>query len=365
MVATPSAVRSASVAATTKSGSSTPAISASVSWCDWSEALPTAWRSEVSHATEAMTVTMPTADAANAPQARAAEPPTARKRTHSARPAIAATACTASIGFDAAPRARPRLSRATAPNVKTAIQSISSGGRGGAVQRLLELGLGVLGQRRLQDGAAVLAEPFDRLVGGHLLDDDEQRRRARLEHVAHLLDELLVEPGLLDLAHERAEAGADGHAEDGHEEQQPEQQAPEHAPGGAAADGVMVRRDLVLAVGGADDRGDGIRLDDQVLREPLHLRLGQRRGGLVVVADGDEVGHVAVLLRSGVVAADRTSGLARAHHPMGMMPASLNHSRLPPCPEALARRASGRESNGSAARRAGTAGRSGAPARPG
>src|SRR5262245_44512822 len=78
-----------------------------------------------------------------------------------------------------------------------------------AVQRVLEFLLRVLGQGRLQDRAAVLAHRLDGLVGGDLLQHQEQRRGARLEHAADLVLELLVDAGLGELAHERAHPGAD------------------------------------------------------------------------------------------------------------------------------------------------------------
>src|SRR4051812_21296339 len=113
---------------------------------------------------------------------------------------------------------------------------VCSDSRDGGVspEGFLELALRVFGQGRFQYGAAVLAQGGNRLVRRDLLDDQEERRRARLEHVAHLLLELVVDARLLELAHQRSEAGAEGHAEDRHEEEHPEQEAPEPAPGRAA-----------------------------------------------------------------------------------------------------------------------------------
>src|SRR4051794_31588301 len=167
-----------------------------------------------------------------------------------------------------------------------------SGLRGGlAVQRGLELGLRLVGERGLQDGPAELLQAGDGLVGRRLLDDDEQRRGPRLDHVADLLLEALVDARLLDLPEQGAEAGADRHPEHRDEEQQAEQHAPEHAPGRARAHGMVVGGHLVLAIGVADDHRDRVGLDDQVLGH-LVDRVGREGGGpLVVVADGDEVRH--------------------------------------------------------------------------
>src|SRR5215469_18970581 len=98
------------------------------------------------------------------------------------------------------------------------------------VQRRLQFLLVFLGQRGLQDGAAILAHRLDGLVRGDLLQHQEQARRARLEQVTDLLLELLVDTGLAQLAHEGAHPGADAHAEDRDEEQQAEEEPPEHAP---------------------------------------------------------------------------------------------------------------------------------------
>src|SRR3954454_781380 len=106
----------------------------------------------------------------------------------------------------AAPRRRGRLRR----NISARLRR----NRSRALQRLLQLGFGLLRQRRLQDRAAVLLESFDGLVRRDLLEDEEEGRRARLQRVAHLILELLVDAGLLDLAHQRAETGADCEAEE-------------------------------------------------------------------------------------------------------------------------------------------------------
>src|SRR5689334_22919996 len=134
-----------------------------------------------------------------------------------------------------------------------------------AVQCVLEFLFGVLGQRCLQDRAAVLAHRLDGLVGGYLLQHQEQRRVARLDHAADLLLELLVDAGLGELAHERAHPGSHRHPEYRDEEQQAEQEPPEHAPGRSAADHVVSGVDVIAAVFIPNDHRDRVRLDDQVL----------------------------------------------------------------------------------------------------
>src|SRR3954463_5453704 len=88
-----------------------------------------------------------------------------------------------------------------------------------AVKRFLQLALGFLGQRGLEHRPAVLAQPVHGLVGRDLLDHDEQRRGAGLQHVADLLLELLVDAALLDLPEHRAQTGPYGHSEHRDEEQ--------------------------------------------------------------------------------------------------------------------------------------------------
>src|SRR3954466_4198364 len=99
-----------------------------------------------------------------------------------------------------------------------------------AVQSLLQLGLGLLGERRLQDGAAELAQRLDGLVRRPRLDHEEQRRAAGLQLVANLLLELFPDRALGQLAGQRAEPGPHGHAEQRDGEEYAEQQAPEHSP---------------------------------------------------------------------------------------------------------------------------------------
>src|SRR4051794_5304942 len=99
-----------------------------------------------------------------------------------------------------------------------AILCTSSARARDSVQRILQLVLGVLRERRLEHGPAELAEALDRLVGRDLLDSHEQGGRAGLAHVAPLLLDLPVDAGLLHLAEQCAEARAHRHAEHGYEE---------------------------------------------------------------------------------------------------------------------------------------------------
>src|ERR1700753_920724 len=62
-----------------------------------------------------------------------------------------------------------------------------------AVQGLHELLLGVVGQRSLQDGAAVRAQRLGELVRGDLADDDQERGGARLHQFLHALPEVVLD----------------------------------------------------------------------------------------------------------------------------------------------------------------------------
>ena len=68
---------------------------------------------------------------------------------------------------------------------------------------------------------------------------------------------------------------------------------PQNMPGGSRSDGVMVGGHPQLALAVADDRRHRIGLDHQVLLELPDLVHGRQRGGLVRVADGDQVRHAA------------------------------------------------------------------------
>ena len=94
------------------------------------------------------------------------------------------------------------------------------------MQSLLDLLLGLLGKGAPNDRSTELAERLDGLVCGHLLDDHEQRRGPRLELPANLVDEVLVDTGLLDLE-EPFEACADRCTKDRNEEHTGEEQTPE------------------------------------------------------------------------------------------------------------------------------------------
>ena len=89
--------------------------------------------------------------------------------------------------------------------------------------------------------------PDRSLVRGDLLNHEEQRGGARLQHAADLILELRVDAGLGDLAHQGAKPRADGRPEDRDEEQHPEQQSPLHAPARPPADQVMAGVHVVIA----------------------------------------------------------------------------------------------------------------------
>src|SRR5206468_3939614 len=101
--------------------------------------------------------------------------------------------------------------------------------------------------------AAVLPQAFDRLLGRHRLNEEEEARGAGLDHGANARRELRVDAGLCDLGKDRAEARADRDTADWDEEDDPEEKAPEHAPSGASRDRMMVGRNLILALAAADD----------------------------------------------------------------------------------------------------------------
>jgi len=162
---------------------------------------------------------------------------------------------------------------------------------GFAVQSLLDLLLGLLGQGAPDDRSAELTERPDGLVWGHLLHDHEQRRGPRLELPADLVDEVLVDTGLFDLAEEPSEACADRYTQDRDEEQTAEEQPPEHAPHRPSSDRVMVGSGLVLPVLVAHDRRNGIGLDHEVRLELVDLVHGRQSRGGVRIRDRDQVGH--------------------------------------------------------------------------
>ena len=134
---------------------------------------------------------------------------------------------------------------------------------------VLELLLLLFGQVGAHELGARALHGGQELVFGHLADEQEPAGLARRHRVAHLLQHLLVDARLAELAEQGAHAGADGKAEEGHEEQQAEEHAPEGAAHGARADQVGVVLDVRLAVGVAHDLGGVLQLDDHVL---LHLR---------------------------------------------------------------------------------------------
>src|SRR5215472_4444262 len=99
---------------------------------------------------------------------------------------------------------RPEASRAsTQPSVASSPGSSGCLARLLAMQRVLQLLLGLLGEGGLEDGAAVLGQRIHGLVRGHLLDHHEERRRAGVQHLADLVLEALIDTSLADISHER------------------------------------------------------------------------------------------------------------------------------------------------------------------
>src|ERR1700760_3243306 len=115
--------------------------------------------------------------------------------------------CAGTPGLAARERAARTSGRPPAPWPAAATREASADGRA-RLQGVLQL-LGVLVRERGPDhGAAVLLQRGDRLVRRRLLDHHEQRGRARLEVVAHLLLERLVDSLLAEVAEQRPHPGA-------------------------------------------------------------------------------------------------------------------------------------------------------------
>src|SRR5262245_36471268 len=118
--------------------------------------------------------------------ARYAPPPTAAARRSGRRLNIVSAYCPMGTGgplarvsaFGQGPAGRVHDPGAAATTLGLLCGAVT------AVQGVLEFLLVVLGQGRLQDRAAVLAHRLDGLVGGDLLEHQEQRRGAGLEHAA-------------------------------------------------------------------------------------------------------------------------------------------------------------------------------------
>jgi hypothetical protein len=142
------------------------------------------------------------------------------------------------------------------------------------------------------DRPAELTECRECLVWGHLLHDHEQRRGPRLQLPADLVDELLVDTGLLDLAKEPSEACSDRYTQDRDEKPTAEEQPPEHSPRRPSSDRVMVGSGLVLPVLVAYDRRNFTGLDHELRLEPVDLVHGRRSRGGVRIRDSDQVGHL-------------------------------------------------------------------------
>jgi hypothetical protein len=97
-----------------------------------------------------------------------------------------------------------------------------------------------------------------------------------------LLLKRLIDADLLHDSEQGAEYPSDRETEDWDEEQEPEQHSPEHPPGHSLGDGVVIRRDRVLAVLVADDHRHGLWFDDQIAGETVDL-LRRLLGRLLVV----------------------------------------------------------------------------------
>src|SRR5262249_24742995 len=95
-----------------------------------------------------------------------------------------------------------------------------------AAQRRAQVLLLLVAQRRLDDFAAVRLEPLEQLVAGRGVAERDQRGAAGRQLGAQLLDEVVVDADVGELAGDRARRGADGDAQQRGEEQQADQAAP-------------------------------------------------------------------------------------------------------------------------------------------
>src|SRR5947209_16082155 len=107
--------------------------------------------------------------------------------------------------------------------------------RRGCGDGFLQLLSVLIRERGLDHRAAILLQRGGRLIRGRLLDDHEQRRGARLEVIADLLLERLVEPLLPEVAKQGPHPGANCEPGERDEEEQPKEHAPEPAPPSPAA----------------------------------------------------------------------------------------------------------------------------------
>ena len=161
---------------------------------------------------------------------------------------------------------------------------------GFAVQSLLDLLFGLLGESP-DDRPAELAERRDRLVWGHFLHNHEQRRGPRLELPADLVDELLVDTGLLNLAEEPSEGLRRPLYPGSVRRTDSRRAAPRTIPTPPSPDRVMIGSGLILPVLVAYDCRNFIGLDHELRLELVDLVHGRRSRGGIRICDRDQVGH--------------------------------------------------------------------------
>src|SRR4029077_750919 len=102
---------------------------------------------------------------------------------------------------------------------------------------VLQLRRVLVRERGFEDRPAVLLQSRDRLVRRRFLDDHEQGGRPRLEVIANLLLERVVNRVFSQVAEQRAETRAHRPAGEWNEEEQAEQQSPEATPNRSAGGG--------------------------------------------------------------------------------------------------------------------------------
>ena len=131
-------------------------------------------------------------------------------------------------------RARPRRRRPKATSARplyagkltsrALVLGLGGGRRGG--ERVLQSRLLSMVERGAQHFSADALELLEHLVGGHLLDEEEQRGGAVLQIRADFLHEVVVDAGVGQGAADRARRRADRGADERHQEDQADQGAP-------------------------------------------------------------------------------------------------------------------------------------------
>ncbi len=159
-------------------------------------------------------------------------------------------------------------------------------GKGG-----LQLGLILMGEGRLEDGAARAAQGVEDLVGEVGIDQHEQGGRARRQVFGQLLHKIVIDAHVAQSPGHRTGPGTDHEAQQRVEEDEPDEHAPETAAHRSAGGKIvhLVQLDFAVLLLLDDDRvlkGNKVRL--------LHLQKGKADFfGLVfvVIRHGNQFTH--------------------------------------------------------------------------